>query len=281
MTDDIATLTSERDALRQRVNELEQESTNDKIGVFCADLRTCGLKPPYLFESKAGDFYVTPVDAQNITVGLDDLAAILAENTHLKTQRDQLQRDCTRFEQEARDARARHRDLAHNIAPFMRWRSMGENVFELADFCRLSKHRDGPWSLTFDGEEFFGYPLFDAIELAEQKMTALNGHATSYDRTAFTALIRDEGRTDPARPTVATWRPDPVTTGGVILVRGESTVAEIAPGPTPGWYSYMSPGNGPSHAKSLFAAVEACERIAGVTCDRSAIEHLLPKEESK
>ena len=42
---------------------------------------------------------------------LDDLHALLSERAHLRAQRDELQRDCTRFEAEARAAREELRNM--------------------------------------------------------------------------------------------------------------------------------------------------------------------------
>ena len=228
MTDDIATLTSERDALRQRVNALEQESSNDKIGEFCADLRTCGLKPPYLFESKAGDFYVIPTDKNGEPVEIA-LAAILAENAHLKTQRDQLQRDCTRFEQEARDAREQLRKIQERNAAEIKVK----------------------------------------IDMLEQRSEEIG---KAIDRA-----------TKPFRHTVANWRIDPITEGGFILVRDEDTVAEIAPFGTLGWYRFTALSAESSirgeSGLGILHVLNKCERIVGITCDRSAIAHLLSPSE--
>lgn len=48
---------------------------------------------------------------------LDDLHALLSERAHLRAQRDELQRDCTRFEAEARAAREELRKMRAEQKP--------------------------------------------------------------------------------------------------------------------------------------------------------------------
>jgi len=161
-----------RACVREATEDPDAHVTIADVRRYCEALRAHGVEPPWYTMHKPG--WRIEVEADEADEGGEDtastiIAAQAKELEHLRAQRD----------------------LAQSLAPLMRWQLIGDGQFELADFCKLTKHRDGPWDVQFDHQRIVGCPLFAAIDLAESMMVKHNGHATSFDRTAFTVLIQD------------------------------------------------------------------------------------------
>ena len=270
MTDDIATLTSERDALRQRVNELENEVTVECIAKTCARLKEQGVNAPYIAKTAIGDFSIMPVDK----------SAAAKECDKLKEEVDRLRAELSIANRDARvwELRARSLDAQRT---FLLPGHTGDAA-KLSLRIQLYAVELTKWGAVFTFKPDSLEELYRERKQKRTRVSSLEMREAAKVKPDSTpnADTHEQREPAPTRPT-ATWHIDPIKEGGFILVLGKNTVAEIAPFGRLGWYRFTAMNGDLSirgeSGLGILHVLNKCERIVGITCDRSAIAHLLPQ----